>query len=523
MHRLSLTAVLAAIVASLGLADETLKTSSLPTPKAAETTVGELKPLDEVWEAAYVQNASGVDVKIGHIHMTSVPVTADGKKLIRTTKELRFTVGRGGVDADMKADMSTDEDAARKVHAINARIWLGKDKVQPINCKISGEQITVDIGAGPRQYRWDPNNLGLAGEQTLLRDKKAKPGDEFTYRYYEPQIVHPVTVHVSVKDVEPVALPGGVQRKLLKVVASPEPLALPNGGKLQLPVGVFFADPVSYDTIKTVMDIPEIGKVSLIRTSKAAALAPNGQVPDLMKRQSIFLKAAIPNMHERDGITYRITYKGDARPKELVAADDRQAIRNVTANTFDLAITVKRQPASGSAEKPGEEFTKSNYFVNSADPEVRKLARQAAGSESDPWKRAQKIERFVRQYMNVADYTEAMAPADHVAKTRTGDCTEFAMLTAAMCKAVGVPARTAIGLVYVNNLLGKPGLAFHMWTEVFVDGQWLGLDATLGQGSIGPGHIKITDHSWDGVISFTPLLPVKGFIMANPTIEVVGK
>ena len=125
--------------------------------------------------------------------------------------------------------------------------------------------------------------------------------------------------------------------------------------------------------------------------------------------------------------------------------------------------------------------------------------------------------------MKVADYTEAMAPADHVAKTRTGDCTEFAMLTAAMCKAAGVPARTAIGLVYVDNLLGKPGLAFHMWTEVFVNGQWLGIDATLGQGSIGPGHIKITDHSWDGVISFTPLLPVKGFIMANPTIEVVGK
>ena len=33
-------------------------------------------------------------VKIGHIHMTSVPVDADGKKLIRTTKELRLVVGR---------------------------------------------------------------------------------------------------------------------------------------------------------------------------------------------------------------------------------------------------------------------------------------------------------------------------------------------------------------------------------------------------------------------------------------------
>ena len=517
MRRLLFAVVFASLSVSLGLADETLKTT-LPVPKAAE-----LKPLDEVWEAAFVQNAAGVDVKIGHIHMTSVPVTVDGQKLVRTTKELRFTVGRGGATADMKADMSTDEDAARKVHAVSARIWLGRDKVQTISGKIDGEQITVDIGAGAKQYRWDPNNVGLAGEQLLLRDRKARAGDEFTYRYYEPQIVHPVTVHVSVKGLEPVALPGGAKRDLLKVVASPEPLALPNGGKLQLPAGTFWADPVSYDTIKTVMEIPEIGKVSLIRTSKVAALAPNGQVPDLMKRQSIFLKAAVPDMHERDSIVYRVTFQGDAKPKELVATDGRQAIRNVDGNTFDLVITAKRKPVGSGTDKAGDEFLKSNYYLNSDDSEVKKLAARAVGAEADPWKKAQKIEGFVRHFMNVADYTEAMAPADHVARTRTGDCTEFAMLTAAMCKAQGIPARTAIGLVYVNNLLGKPGLAFHMWTEVNVNGQWLGLDATLGQGSIGPGHIKITDHSWAGVKSFTPLLPVQGFLLAKPTVEVVGK
>src|SRR5215210_5487063 len=106
MHRVSLAAVLTAVVVSLGLADDTLKTS-LPTPKAADATAADPKPLDEVWEAAYVQDAAGVDVKIGHIHMTSVPVTVGGKTLIRTTKELRFTVGRGGAEAELKADVST--------------------------------------------------------------------------------------------------------------------------------------------------------------------------------------------------------------------------------------------------------------------------------------------------------------------------------------------------------------------------------------------------------------------------------
>ncbi|HEX3149919.1 MAG TPA: transglutaminase-like domain-containing protein [Gemmataceae bacterium] len=510
MRRLLYAFSIAAVATASAVADSSLST----TPK----------PLDEVWEAAYVQNQGGVDVKIGYVHMTSVPVTADGKSLIRTTKELRLVVGRADAKVEMKADVSTDEDGAGRVHAMLARTWLGKDKVQTRTFKVDGEKIIVDVGSGEQSFRWNPSNLGLAGEQTLLREKKAKPGDKFTYRYYEMQITHPVTVHVEVQKEEDVALPpSGGKRRLLRVTATPEPLELPNGSKLRLPAGTFWADPIGYDTVKTMMEVPGVGMMSLIRTSKAAALAPNGQAPDLMKQQSIFLKTVVPDMHELNTITYRISYKGEALPKELVVADDRQAIKNIDGNTFDLVINAKRKANGTGVEKSGPEFLRSNYFLNSDDAEVKKLAARAVGTEKDPWKQAQKIESFVRGFMLPADFTEALAPADHVARTRTGDCTEYAMLTGAMCKVVGIPARTAIGLVYVNNLLGKPGLGFHMWTEVFINGQWLGIDATLGQGSVGPGHIKITDHSWADIKSVTPLLPVQGFLMAHPTIEVVGK
>ena len=51
-------------------------------------------------------------------------------------------------------------------------------------------------------------------------------------------------------------------------------------------------------------------------------------------------------------------------------------------------------------------------------------------------------------------------------------------------------------------------MAYHMWTEVWVSGQWLAIDATLGQGSIGAAHVKIADHSWYDTHSLTPLLAV---------------
>src|SRR5215211_5786590 len=195
MRRLTLVVTSLALAVGLGLADENIKTSN---PKPATLKTPDPKPLDEVWEAAYVRNDAGTDVKIGHVHMTSVPVEKDGQKLVRTTKELRLVVGRADAKAEMKADVSSDEDADGKVHAVSAKIWLGKDKVQRIDCEVlegNKVRVTAGVGAGQTQvFNWDPANVGLAREQTLLREKKVKPGDEFTYRYYEVQVTHPITV-----------------------------------------------------------------------------------------------------------------------------------------------------------------------------------------------------------------------------------------------------------------------------------------------------------------------------------------
>jgi hypothetical protein len=59
-----------------------------------------------------------------------------------------------------------------------------------------------------------------------------------------------------------------------------------------------------------------------------------------------------------------------------------------------------------------------------------------------------------------------------------------------------------------------------MWTEVYVRGQWVGIDATLGKGSVGAAHIKLTDHSWHNMQSLTPLLPLQRAV-GKMKIEVV--
>ena len=102
-------------------------------------------------------------------------------------------------------------------------------------------------------------------------------------------------------------------------------------------------------------------------------------------------------------------------------------------------------------------------------------------------------------------FPAAIATAADVARSREGDCTEHAVLLAALCRARGIPARVAIGLVHFEPV---GGFAYHMWTEVWIDQRWIALDATLGQGGIGAGHLKITDSNLEGSESLSAFLPV---------------
>jgi transglutaminase-like putative cysteine protease len=262
--------------------------------------------------------------------------------------------------------------------------------------------------------------------------------------------------------------------------------------------------------VRTQTELPGLGKVIFYRTSRTAALRPGGaasEIRDLLLSTLLPLNRPIPRPHDTRAVVYRITFKDDIDPKTAFAQDDRQRIVKADGQMVDLRVQASRAPRP--VEHPSkvkEEYLKSCYYLNSDDSQVRALAREAAGDEPDPWRKAQRIERWVHDHMAKSNAV-SFATAGQVARRLEGDCRQHAMLTAAMCRAAGVPSRTAVGLVYVNDH-GRPVMAFHMWTEVWVAGQWLALDATLGRGAVGAGHLKIADHSWYDVQSLTPVLPV---------------
>ena len=481
----------------------------------AVTAQPEGKVVLDVWDAVHLEGG-----RAGFFRTTTRLHERDNQKVYRTTQELDLTVKRYNALARLRMESGTEETADGNVVGVFMRQYLDQGKQLVLTGKVEGGQLLVTVNGGrqDKKVRWNPDAVGLYRQQRLFAERKSKPGDRFGYLSFEPTINALIAVRVTVKDEEEVELLQG-KRRLLRAEAVPDKIEIP-GQTLQLPGMTLWLD-ANYEPLRSQTELPGIGKLVYYRTTREVATAKSGPAPklDIGAAADIPLNKTIPNPHQAGAVVYGITLTGDDDPKTVLARDDRQEVKNLKGNRFELHVRAVRGPAATAT--PGEaaaEYLASNYFLNCDDARVQELAARATGTETDAWKKAQAIERWVFanvQKSNAVEFTTA----GQVARNLAGDCRQHAVLTAALCRAAGVPARTAVGLVYVPKARG-PVMGFHMWTEVFVRGQWLGLDATVGRGSVGPTHVKIADHSWHNTESLTPMLPVLR-VLGKMAIEVI--
>jgi transglutaminase-like putative cysteine protease len=138
-----------------------------------------------------------------------------------------------------------------------------------------------------------------------------------------------------------------------------------------------------------------------------------------------------------------------------------------------------------------------------AAPRLRKLAERAVGDLDEPAGRAAALAIFVHHHLRYRDAVGARTVWDTLAE-RAGDCTEFADLYATLARAVGLPARTVVGLAYHRD-----GFALHAWNEVAVDGAWRGVDPTWGRTSLGAVHLPLPEGLALDVIAELPRLRLR--------------
>lgn len=129
---------------------------------------------------------------------------------------------------------------------------------------------------------------------------------------------------------------------------------------------------------------------------------------------------------------------------------------------------------------------KPSRYIECEDSLIKSMAKKAVRKTKRAKRALNRIRRYVR--FNVyPSMATGYATALETALRKEGDCTEFALLTTALCRAAHIPARVANGIV-CSPFTGK--YFYHAWTQAFVDEKWVSIDAALGR--FDPGHIALS-------------------------------
>ena len=450
----------------------------------------------------------------GYLQVSTLPREGGGHAVRSFTK---LVVSRANTSLVMEILEETEEDENGKLRGFLVEQKMSQ-RTTTIRGRIRGAviEVTTEVEGGkPRQTElpFDTQSIGPHRAEAVARERLKKAGDVYEFVTLVPQLQRCGKQTFRLGPEEETDLPGG-RRKLRRLDVEQD--LVPTGPIKQ------WVD-AEFRLIKSA--IPVLGMtIETYRSTQEAILAADYTSPP-----EIFVASSVPvrgKVHsDAPRIRYRLRWKSDAGGRErdvvrLPAAGGQELVRTEeNGRVWVLDVRALNSPSGATRPSPASDelrpYLEPGTYVQSDDAKIKELARNAVGEETDSWKAAVLLEKWVFLNVKEKNLHTAFATASEVAERLEGDCTEHAVLLAAMARAAGIPSRVVAGLVYVRG-----SFFGHLWTEVHC-GEWIPLDATTGKGRVGPDHIALAAASLSDsslVDAFLGLIP----LMGNLEIEVLA-
>lgn len=464
----------------------------------------------ESWTAIYLEGQH-----VGYVHNRHQPWTVEGKPGWRIESTTEMTVRRFGQKTQQTIVTTSWEQRDGTAHRFTSSVGSG-GAVQVTEAERSelGWQMVTRGPDGERSQTvpCPPDSGSFFALEQSLRRKPMIAGESRTVRSIVPVLYQPTISELHAIALEETDLPEGPQN-LLRIEETTQM------GRTTLSTTLW--TDASGEILKT---RTQAGATQLTyRTTQARATSISDDSSFDLGLFSL-VPAEFPGVddpHATRDVRYQVRMsRGD--PSDLFATDPWQTVRPQDPTSCVIQVVAGRPNTSESIEPPPdppENFLRPEAYIESDDPVVQELAQQVPLAATDGWALAVALERLVHDRVTATDLSQALSTAAEVARSRRGDCTEHAVLLAAVCRAKGLPARLVTGLVYSGR---EKGFAYHMWDEVWIRGTWFPLDATLGRGGIGGAHLKIgTAGGEQGAMLTNAVLPVVEAIGAIK-IEVIA-
>ena len=175
----------------------------------------------------------------------------------------------------------------------------------------------------------------------------------------------------------------------------------------------------------------------------------------------------------------------------------------------DSVELIDRQTlAAGPADPHASRYLAPETLIESDDPAIIAEAQKAVAGVTGTRARAERLTRYVNGLLDKKP-TVSLPSAREVLRTKVGDCNEHTALFVAMSRALGIPARIAVGLAYVRGVQGA--FYYHAWPEVYLDeggnrGLWLPVDPTFNQFPADTMHLRLARGGLDQQAVIVPLI-----------------
>ncbi|MFO7750092.1 MAG: transglutaminase-like domain-containing protein [Desulfobacteraceae bacterium] len=321
-----------------------------------------------------------------------------------------------------------------------------------------------------------------------LAGRVPKPREELTFMVFDPSTLEQAPVSVTVVAQEPVTVMGREieTRKLAFSFKGTTQYAwVSPGGEVVREEGLL--------------------GITLVKSDRETAMQGITAGADLTRKAGIQSNVTIPAPERLSTLEVRISGV-DVTPLDLDGG--RQTLENgiltITKEILERKAPAENpstgsnraagpagQPAAPSGAAPDgtgidRAFVTPGPFVQSGHPRIVALAGTIASPEDHAIRKIEKILGWMKENIRrrpVLSLPSALAALEN----KMGDCNEHAVLFAALCRALKIPAGIETGLVYTGGTF-----FYHAWNRVHLGGRWITVDALFNQMPADVTHIRFT-------------------------------
>jgi len=439
---------------------------------------------------------------------------------VTTTDTVNMTINRAGVAVTLKTKETCVETVRGEPISFAAEQDMGMVTMKTEGTiGRNGMVRTRTTGIGTVQdgnMAWPKGAVMAEGVRLIEAEKKLNEGTSYDVSVFSPGIMAAVNTRVKVGAKQDVDLLG----RILKLTKVETVMSMPGTGEI---VSTGYVDE-QLRVLKSIMLMAGMN-VEMLACEKEFAMS-NNQPAEIVDKMFLASPEPLKDAGSAKSITYYL--KPTAQTTNLtIPSSDNQRVQKLEDGTVIVKVEPVSMPTGGTFPYKGTdaniaEMIKPGRFLQSDDANIIALAKQAVGNTKDSAEAAKRIEGFVAKYVKNISLSVGYASATEVAASRRGDCTEFAVLCAAMCRAAGIPAKVTVGVAYVNDFEGRTGFGGHAWTEAYIGDKWVGLDSAFKAGALGKfdaGHIALASGNGEPANFFNIATTLGNFKIEKVTVE----